>query len=245
MKTVAVIQARMASERLPGKILKDLGGKPVLLNIVERARRAKYIDEVAVATSDDLSDDVVENFLKSNDIPYDRGSLENVLSRFYNCALKYKADVVIRLTADNALIDPDVIDDAVELFNEKGVDYLAYKDTLPLGMSVEIFTFDALKKSFLEATDLECLEHVTPYIYKNQDKFKVLRYTGDNEENLHHLRFTMDTADDYRFVTAVYDAFKDNQFSFTDVLELLESNKELIDINSAVVQKTVKYTGEK
>lgn len=244
MRIIAIIQARMSSERLPGKILKNLGGKPVLQNIVERVRKSEYIDEVVVATSTDKTDDTVEKMLIEKGIECYRGSLDNVLERFYKCSLKYKADIIIRLTADNALVDADIIDEAINIFRDNDVDYLDYKDTLPIGMGVEIFKFEALKKSFLEAEDQDCLEHVTPYMKLNESFFRVLNYSDPSDQDLSDLRFTMDTSDDYKFMSLIYDSFDNNMFSYYDVLELIKKNPLWKKINCKVIQRDIKYNGE-
>ena len=246
MKIIAIIQARMSSTRLPGKILLDLNGKPVLQNIVERIKRAKDIDEVIVATSTNKDDDIVESFLQEHNMNVFRGSLTNVLERFYHCAKQYNADIVIRFTADNALIDPDLIHEAVTLYKNKSVDYLYYKPSLPLGMGIEIFSFSALNKAYHEASNEECLEHVTPYIKNNPDKFRILRYEGcENENNYSALRFTMDTEEDYQFVKTIYNYFGTNDFSYKDVLAALEEHPLWQSINQNITQKTITYQGEK
>lgn len=246
MKTIAIIQARMSSTRLPGKILLDLNGKPVLQNIVERIERAKNVDEVIVATSNNKDDDVVELFLQEHNINVFRGSLTNVLERFYYCAKQHNADIVVRFTADNALIDPGLIDEAVSLYKRKTVDYFYYKPTLPLGMGIEIFSFSALEKAYFEANNEECLEHVTPYIKNNPGKFQIFHYEGcENENNNSALRFTMDTEEDYRFVKTIYNYFGTNEFSYNDVLNALRENPLWKNINHNIIQKTITYQGEK
>ena len=244
MKTVAIIQARMTSTRLPGKILLDLGGKPVLQNIVERIQRAKLIDTVVVATSVNKEDDVVEKFLRTNNINVYRGSLNNVLERFYKCAKLYKAETVLRFTADNALIAPDLIDEAITLYNQKTVDYLYYKPTLPLGMGIETFSFLTLEKAYQNATDVECLEHVTPYIKKNPQLFRFLDWQNNNEVDYSDLRFTMDTQHDYNFVSTIYNNFQSNDFTYEDVLQALAVHPEWKKINQFVKQKAITYHGE-
>lgn len=244
MKTAAIIQARMSSTRLPGKIMLPLKDKPVLQNITERIMAAKNIDDIIVATSTEISDDIVENFCVKTGIKVFRGSLNNVLERFYKCASMESADVIVRLTADNALIDGNIIDDAVEVFFSGGLDYLSYKEGLPLGMHVEVFSFDALGKSYQEAKDPECLEHVTPYMIKNPAKFRVLFFADEEDADNSSMRFTMDTPEDYEFVKRVYDSFTSNIFSYGEILKLLSSHKELLAINQNIRQKALNYNGE-
>lgn len=238
MEIVAIIQARMSSTRLPGKVLMDLGGKPVLENIIERISRAKRVTSVVVATSTEKADDQIAKRFNCF-----RGSLENVLERFYLCAKKYRADIILRFTADNALIDPELIDNAIDAFTHTSVlDYLHYKASLPLGMGIEIFTFNALERAYNEANDAECLEHVTPYIVKNPTLFKVINYK-DNDEDHSSLRFTMDTAQDYEFVRCIYDYFGNNLFSYSDIIEVLKIHPEWLLINKDIIQNKVKYKG--
>lgn len=244
MNTVAIIQARMSSSRLPGKILMELAGKPMLLNILERVSRAKKIDKIVVATSNEQTDDEVESFLKKHDYNCFRGNLNNVLDRFYHCAKKYDSNIVVRLTADNALVDPGIIDEAIDVFRKENVDYLYYKASLPLGMCIEVFSFDALEKAYSEATNLECLEHVTPYIRNNTHLFKVLNYKNAAEENHSGLRFTMDTKEDFEFVSNIYNQFSSNDFSYKDVMGVLSSHPDWVMINANVKQNTLFYNGE-
>ena len=245
MKTAAIIQARMSSTRLPGKIMLDLKGKPVLQNIAERVRTAKNIDDIIIATSAEASDDIVENFCVKAGIKVFRGSLNNVLERYYKCALRESADVIVRLTADNALIDGNIINEAVNVFSRGGIDYLSYKKGLPLGMHVEVFSFDALERSYREAKDPECLEHVTPYMIKNPEKFRVLFFRDEKDPDNSSMRFTMDTPEDYEFMKRVYDSFGSNIFSYGEILRVLSSHKELLKINQNIQQKALSYSGEK
>ena len=245
MKTIAIIQARMTSTRLPGKIIKTLGGKPSLINIIERISRAENLNKIIVATSDNTSDNIVEELCVQNNINCFRGSLENVLERFYMCAKFYNADVIIRFTGDNPLIDPQIINDALSYFNASDLDYLSYKKRLPLGMSVEIFSFKALEKSYLEAKDSECLEHVTPYMIKNTSIFKTFKFEDEHNEDNSDLRFTMDTIEDYEFIKKIYDFFASNNFSYEDVINLLKIHPEWTAINRNVKQTEISYKGEK
>ena len=245
MRTVAIIQARMSSTRLPGKVLMDLYGKPVLQNIVERVERSKQVDNVVVATSTEKLDDKIYDFLLQQGVNCFRGSLENVLERFYMCANRFGADTIVRLTADNALVAPEVIDEAIVEYKKLEVDYLYYKMGLPLGMCIEVFSFDALNKAYNEATDRECLEHVTPYIRRNPDRFKLVNYKDESDRDYSMLRFTMDTPEDYKFVSTIYDYFARNDFSYQDVLSVLGEHPEWRKINQNIVQNELKYCGEK
>ena len=244
MNTVAIIQARVSSTRLPGKVLKKLGKMTSIENICERVMRAETVDEVVVATSDEISDDDLYDTLINRGFNCFRGSLDNVLERFYKCAEKYNADTVIRLTGDNPFVASEIIDEAVGTFFEKKYDYLYYKDSFPTGICVEIFTFAALKKAYEEATDPECIEHVTPYIRYNPKLFNAIHFHDETDEDLSGMRFTMDTPEDYKFVKAVYEHFGDNGFSYQDVLKFVKDNPELTSINKGIEQRKVEYKGD-
>lgn len=247
MRIIAIIQARMESTRLPGKVLIDLCGKSVLEHIVTRARKSKYINEVVVATSTNNADDAIEEFTKANNIQYYRGSQENVLERFYKCAKQYNPDIIVRLTGDNTLIDYQIIDEGIEYFIEKkNSDYIYYREGLPVGVAVEIFRFSALERAFMEADDSECLEHVTPYIYRNPEKFNSERVKVKGED-YSSLRWTLDTESDFELVSEIYNAvyLQNPQFSFYDILEEYKKHPEWIEINSKIEQVKVKYEGEK
>lgn len=244
MNIVAIIQARVSSTRLPGKVLMKLGEKSVVENIVDRVNRSKFVDDVVVATSTESSDDEVEKVLNESGIECFRGSLDNVLERFYLCAKSKSADTIIRLTGDNALVAPDIIDEAVKEFQKQVADYLYYKTSLPLGMCVEVFTFSALERAYREAVDTECIEHVTPYIRKNPHIFKAVNYSNLKDIDYSKLRFTMDTRSDYEFVKKIYNHFKTNDFSYLDIIRSLEEHPDWIKINCEVVQNEITYSGE-
>ncbi len=244
MKTVVITQARMTSTRLPGKVLLPLCGKPALYQIYSRITRAKSVDEFYLATSVAESDDVIEAFANQYGIKCFRGSLDNVLSRYYHCAKEANADIVVRCTADNSLIDSNIIDEAIQTFISLGVDYIHYKNGLPLGMRIEVFSFPALERAYREATNSECLEHVTPYIINNTDIFKVVKYQDEITEDHSDMRFTTDTPEDYRFVTSIYEHFGNNTFTYEDILDFLKERPELLLINKDIPQVQVQYKGE-
>lgn len=245
-KVVAIIQARMNSTRLPGKVLKKIGGKSVLWHIVNRIRKSQYFDDVIIATSDDFSDDEIYNFALNKGIEVFRGSQFNVLERFYKCASQYKADIIVRFTGDNALIDPGIIDSGIETFmQEEDIDYLYYREGLPLGMAVEMFTYQALKTAFSEARTAECLEHVTPYLYRNT-KFNSKRISCKGED-YSQLRWTLDTQQDYELITDIYNSLyidDETVFDLKDILEQYKYHEEWREINSDVKQIKIQYKGD-
>lgn len=250
MKVVAIIQARMGSIRLPKKVLKELNHCPMIKCIVSRVSRGKMLDETVVATSTEVSDDPLCEFCASNGIPYTRGSLDNVLERFYQTAKAYHADIIVRLTGDNALVDNTIIDGAVKYFIERNrtvkLDYLKYKEKLPLGMACEVMSFAALQKAFSEAKDAQCLEHVTPYLYRNPQLFNSESFVepGDGDD-YSSFRWTMDSEEDYKLVSSIYDYFGTFEFSYEDILEAYSIHPEWKSINHCMQQKIVTYQGEK
>lgn len=242
MKTIAIIQARMESSRLPGKVLKIIAGQPMLLRIVAKARKSKCLDEVIVATSLNTADDVIEKFCIKEKIPCFRGSIDNVLERYYQCAKQYQGEIIIRLTADNVFVDTNIIDEAIEYFQSNGqIDYLYYKEGLPLGVAVEVFTMKALEKTYKETKLPECCEHVTLYMYRNPEKFKCIRCS--NQEDYSAYRLTMDTPQDYQLITALYNRLSVNgeEISYEDVIKELQQNEQLREINRSVEQKVPEY----
>ena len=243
MRVVAIIQARMSSERLPGKVLKKLNGMPMIHCIVNRVGMAKKVDNVIVATSEEITDDMLYDFCAQNDINIYRGDLNNVLKRYYDCATREKADIIIRLTGDNALIDAEIIDVAVDVFEKQAVDYLNYCEELPIGMHVEIFSYKALKRAMDEVDNSECKEHVTLYMYKNTDKFRCITYSEKEMTNHSTLRWTMDTQEDYELVSRIYQSFSTITFTYQDILDLYERKPELKLINENIKQKKIEYKG--
>ncbi|MCF6465226.1 cytidylyltransferase domain-containing protein [Clostridium sp. Cult2] len=241
MKTVCIIQARMGSTRLPGKVMLDLCGKTVLWHVIERVKRVKNIDEIVIATTTGKKDDViVEEVLKYGAKVF-RGSEEDVLSRYYYAAKENKADVVVRLTSDCPLIDPEVTNDVIDFYlnNNNNLDYVSntLERTFPRGLDTEVFSFEALEKAFNEATLQRDKEHVTPYIWDNPNKFSLGNYK--NNVNYSHLRWTLDTEEDYELISRVYKELFNNEhtFYFREIIELVERKPELHNINATIKQK--------
>ncbi len=238
-RTVAIVQGRMSSSRLPGKILMDIAGVPMLMRVVERARRAGTVDEVVFATTIEPSDDPVAEYCRSNHIPYYRGSLPDVLDRIYQAAQNYHAETIVRLTADCPLLDPGLVDETVALFSSSGADFAAnrlpppYQRTYPIGLDCEVCSFDALERAWREAVELYEREHVMPYLYEVEGRFKVAIL--DYKKNYGDLRWTVDTAQDLEVVRQVYARLsgRDN-FTWLDVLSIFEQEPELAKINAQV-----------
>lgn len=245
MNIVAIVQARMSSERLPGKVLKEINDLPSIRHIYNRISLSKKISKAVIATSVDVTDDKLYNFCKSESINIFRGNLNNVLERYYKCAVREQADIIVRLTGDNVLVDSYIIDKAIDIFLEsQELDYLHYCKEVPLGMAVEVFSFSALERTYLQAIDVECKEHVTLYMYKNNDKFECAFYSDSKLCNNSDLRWTMDTEEDYKLICSIYQWFGNKEFHYQDILEAYEKNPQWSVINSAITQKKINYNGE-
>ena len=227
---LAVLQARMSSTRLPGKVMADLVGAPMILRQIERLRRSRRLDRIVVATSIDPSDDGFAAMLAMHDIPVHRGPLDDVLARFGGALEAHPAEILVRLTADCPLADPEVIDATIDLLAAGGLDYAANTPahrTYPKGLDVEVMRSDALLRAAREAADPYEREHVTPYLYRHPEMFAqdFISQTADEGE----LRWTVDRPDDLEFVRAVYGALYPNRpdFSSDDVRAFVRSRPDL------------------
>jgi spore coat polysaccharide biosynthesis protein SpsF len=228
--TLAILQARLSSTRLPGKVLKDLAGQPMILRQIERTRRAKRLDRLVVATSVDASDDPLAEILQAAGVDVFRGPLDDVLARYIGALDAWPSDVVVRLTADCPLIDPQVLDDTVALLAETGADYAHCRTQdagFPKGQDVEAMTADVLRRAAALAETREEREHVTWGVWSRPDRYKVVRLTPPQEWG--HVRWTVDRPDDFEFVTAVYEALYPANPAFTsdDVRALVASRPDL------------------
>lgn len=233
---IAIIQARMGSTRLPSKVMKEISGKPILWHVINRLKGSSLIGMVAVATTIDPSDSVIEKWCDENSAPVFRGSVEDVLARFYGASVKFGAKTIVRITADCPLIDPLIVDRAIEAFTEGGHDYVGLDSNFPDGLDCEVFSFNALERAYKEAGLASEREHVTPYIWKNADKFRLFRLT--NDKDLSHMRWTVDDEKDFRLVQSIYEGFKGREgiFHAEEILEFLEENRRLLEINSGTMR---------
>ncbi|MNR75300.1 3-deoxy-manno-octulosonate cytidylyltransferase [compost metagenome] len=232
MKTIAIIQARMGSSRLPGKVMADIGGQPMIHRVVSRAQQAKRLDAVLVATSDHPSDRGLAEYCRQLGIACFQGSEHDVLDRYYQAALASEADVIVRLTADCPLLDPHVIDQVVASFHEGGADYVSNTLTCsyPDGLDTEVFHHDALAQAWKEATLTSEREHVTPFIHKQPQRFRLRNVAQPVDWSA--LRWTVDEPQDLEFVRSVYACFEDDSFGMDDVLAVLRNQPDLGQINA-------------
>ena len=231
---LAILQARVSSTRLPGKVLEPILGKPMILRQIERLRASNEIDKIVVATSSEVSDDALVNALNSAGVDYFRGNLNDVLSRFAACLSDYPAHNVIRLTADCPLADPEVIDSVIRHHRNSGAEYTSntLKRTYPRGLDVECFTEDAFLK--LQEFDLNSQEreHVTMGFYQRPDIFELENVADDIDRS--ELRWTVDYPEDLDFVRKIYGQLLSDSFLFTssDIRELISRNPELNRLES-------------
>ncbi len=193
-----IIQARMGSSRLPGKVLKKIGDKNILEHILFRLKRLEHDVKVVIATSDLAKDDELELFCKQNDINCFRGSEQDVLSRYYLCAKEYKFDYIVRLTGDNPFVDIEELDNLINLHISTKADYSRSFAVLPKGIGSEIFIFEALEKSFFYGKKENHLEHVNEYIEENEYKFKISELSVIKDKNRPDISLTVDTLQDYK-----------------------------------------------
>lgn len=241
MKITAIIQARTGSTRLPNKVLEDLAGQPLLARVMERARRAKTLDNVVVATTEQPADDIIVRLCEERGWPHFRGSEEDVLDRYYRAALAFKTDVIVRITSDCPLIEPEIIDKTVgELLS--GRPRLQYVSncltrTFPRGLDVEAISFHALEKAWREDHNPAWREHVTMYILRHPEKFKIQNITNDKDYS--YMRWTVDTIEDLTFVRKIYHHFQNDNFNWREVLNLLEMHPDWLEINRQVQQKVI------
>lgn len=233
MNTLVVIQARVGSSRLPGKVLMPILGRPMLERQIERVKRCSRIDEIVVATSERPEDEGIVLLCQEVEVGYFCGDLHDVLDRFYRAAKKYDPDHVVRLTGDCPLIDPGLIDDLIDFYLSEPCDYASNCEvaTLPDGLDTEIMSFEALERAWLEAKLPSEREHVTPFIRSHPEKFKTRSYL--HPRDLSHLRWTVDEPQDLEFVRQVYERLYPvkPEFSFQDVLAFLERSPEFAGIN--------------
>jgi spore coat polysaccharide biosynthesis protein SpsF len=238
MKTVVIVQARMTSTRLPGKVLKPVLGKPLLEYQLERLKRIRSADTIVIATTTNETDQPIVELCERLGIPCYRGPEDDVLARYYGAAVEQKAEVVVRVTSDCPVIDPDICDQVIRHYvkNRYTVDYVRMEG-FPRGLDTEVFSFQTLEKSFHGAKKRPEREHVTPYIYRHPELFQV-EYFNSPEDRSYH-RWTVDTPEDFelvrRIITELYPQY--SEFGYRDILTLLEEHPAWVFINAEVKQK--------
>lgn len=238
MKASAIIQARVAATRLPGKVLLKIMDKTILEYVIERVKKAKNIENIIVATTIKKEDLEIVNLASRLRISVYCGSEDDVLDRFYQASRLFKIKHIVRITADGPLIDPQIIDDVISCYFESGADYCSnvLDVTFPDGEEAGIFSFNALNYACKNARLLSEREHVDPYIIKHPDKFKLVSFK--NKINLSDKRWTLDTEEDFKFIKAVLESLYpvNPDFRMEDILEFLERNPRIEDINKGITR---------
>jgi spore coat polysaccharide biosynthesis protein SpsF len=259
-RVVAIVQARMGSSRLPGKVLLDIAGQPMLARVFSRTSRSATVKETLIATTTESSDDPIAEYCDFGGIPFTRGSQFNVLDRYYQAAKKFKADVVVRITADCPVIDPALIDDVVNTLLEDEYDFVCnrlpppFHRTYPIGLDTEACTFKALEQAWKQGKEPQHREHAMPYFYEGVEltrqsrtletgisprgyKVALLNHTTDFGD----YRWTVDTPEDLEFMRQVYSRFDSrDDFTWKEVLDLVHNEPKLMEINASVQHKTLK-----
>lgn len=239
MKTVAIIQARMTSSRLPGKILADIGGKPMLARQLDRLKRTRNIDTLVIATTTNSTDDAVVDLARSANVSVFRGDEHDVLSRYLGAAIQFGADIVVRVTADCPLIDPDVTDRVIARLQQTGADYASNIDprTFPRGLDTEAFPIDVLQRVDRLASERPAREHVTLFINASRrDLFLRANVTNDTDES--DLRWTVDVPEDLELIRRIFDLadLAERHVPFHELVRIVRAHPELIKLNAHVEQ---------
>ncbi len=240
-RTVIIAQARMSSTRLPGKVMLDLGDKPVVDHVVMRARASRLADDVCIATTVEDTDDVLAAHLDTLDVQYIRGSLDDVLARYVQAAEVSRADTIVRITCDCPLIDPVIIDEVIAAFRSApAVDYCSntLRRSYPIGMDTEVFSREALERAYAEATEAPEREHVTPYLYQHPELFRLRNVEAPGWARRPELRLTLDEPADLELLRAVVGLVPGGA-DLATVLEALRMHPELEGINARVSHRYV------
>jgi len=248
MTTVtAIIQARVGSTRLPGKVMYPLDGKPALQHVIDRVSKAESVDNVVVATSNEPQDDVLEQYVPKFGAEVVRGSESNVLDRFKKTVDFYEPDVISRVTGDCPLISPKFIDMSVEALEENDAEYVSagLNRTFPRGLTCEVFTANSFDRVYAESTKSYHREHVTPYYREHPDKFQLYNvessavFSEPSAQNRTDLRLTLDEAADYELIETVYRKVEYTYIlDVKDVIQYIDENR-LVEVNEHVEQKSV------
>lgn len=239
MKTIVIIQARMGSSRLPGKILKELGDVDVLTYDIERCRAIEGISEVIVATSDLPQDDAIASWCERHQVAYYRGSEDDVLDRYVQCANLYKPDYVMRVTSDCPFVDYEMASEIVSLMEKEQQDIVLMDGELPRGLAVELISYQALLHIHKVGKEPRHREHVTYFAYEYAEKFNSVSYKVPPNRLAPELRITLDTPEDYELIVAVANHFNDPLVSSPKVIQYLRETPEVAALNAHIEQKPV------
>jgi spore coat polysaccharide biosynthesis protein SpsF len=244
MRIVSTIEARMSSTRLPEKTMKEMVGKPMLELIIERLKRARQVDEIVVATTTEPEDEVITELAERVGVKWFQGSSEDVLDRVLQAAKAAKADIIVEMTGDNPLLDPELVDEAINIYLKDKYDYVsnAIKDTYPDGLNVQVFSVKVLDEVARITNDPADRENVSLYIYEHPEKYRLYNMEAPPEFYHPEYRWTIDTEEDFQFAKAVYENlyYKNHNFSIADIMKLIREKPELAEINAHIKQKSVR-----
>lgn len=240
-RIAAIIQARMQSTRLPAKVMASVANKPILQHIMERLHASQRIGTIILATTTSKEDDLLEDFARDDGLACYRGEEQDVLARYYGAATQFHTEIIVRICADDPLIDPQIIDEVVQSHLSSDTDYTSngIDRTFPLGLDVEVLNYEALERAHNEAQKDYEREHVTPYIYLHPEIFKLKSIQATGKLRRPDLRLTVDTEEDLRLIREIFKRlYRDGRIFYTeDVIDLLDRHPELVAINAHVVQK--------
>jgi len=240
MKILCLLQARMKSSRFPGKIMKPILGKPMIQYILDSLSLSKIIDEIVVATTTNSKDDVLVEYLEKNNWKYFRGDENDVLKRYVDATKKFDADYIIRVTADNPLLDPATLDEVILRTTKNKADYGSNNlvKSYPYGYYVEVISRKTLEEIEKKATSSEDREHVTLFIYKNKEKFNTINISAPPELSHPEWRLTVDTAEDLKLIKKIFENLysKNIPIKYEDVITFILKNPELLKINQNIDQ---------
>ena len=232
-----IVQARMGSSRLPGKTLLKIDDKNTVLEFgINQLTSSNLLDKIIVATTNLKSDDVIENFVKNMNVDVFRGKSNDVLDRYFQCAKHFSIDTIVRITGDNPLVDPTIIDNLIQKFTLNSYDYLsnAHVRTFPYGTEVEIFSFESLEQAWKNAILPSEREHVTPYFYNNSNLFNI--HNEKQSNNISNLRWTVDREDDLFLVKSIVSKIIKRPILLDDILNLFSKEPKLFKINETQIR---------
>lgn len=241
-----IIFARTSSTRLPSKIVKKIQNRTILEHIIKRIKKSN-LEKIILATTENEIDDELVEIAKSNNIEYFRGSENDVLDRCYRTAKMFSIDPIVRITGDDPIKDPSIIDQAIKIYNNSAPKFDLVCNTLnptfPEGLDVELFSFNTLETIWQNAKNQDDREHVTKYIYEHSNEFNIFNF--ENPKNLSNIRLTLDTEEDFELIKSIYDALFPSKpiFSWNDVVSFLQSNPHLLEINKDI-KKSGRYQSE-
>lgn len=239
MKTIVIIQARMGSSRLPGKILKKLGDVDVLTYDIKRCRAIQGVSEVIVATSNLPQDDPIAKWCEMNQVAFFRGSEDDVLDRYVQCSKMYKPDYVMRVTSDCPFVDYEMASEIVSLMEKEQKDIVLMNGELPRGLAVELISYESLLRIHEIGIEPRHREHVTYYAYEFPQEFNAVTYNVPTNRMAPELRITLDTVEDYELISAVAKHFNNPLVASSEVISYLRETPNVAKLNAHIEQKPV------